>query len=83
MAALAHKPSPWGISCMPALRADTMAWSLQQIARQIYFARNGQMEYQDVVSLLRSEFIPAVGCTEPVAVALTCATAYHAVGGAW
>lgn len=39
------------------------------------------MEYQDVVSLLRSEFIPAVGCTEPVAVALTCATAYHAVGG--
>lgn len=39
------------------------------------------MNYKRVVSLLQREFVPAVGCTEPVAIALTCAKAYHAVGG--
>lgn len=39
------------------------------------------MNYERAVSLLQTEFVPAVGCTEPVAIALTCAKAYHAVGG--
>lgn len=39
------------------------------------------MNYERVVSLLHTEFVPAVGCTEPIAIALTCAKAYHAVGG--
>ncbi|MGE5585458.1 MAG: L-serine ammonia-lyase, iron-sulfur-dependent, subunit alpha [Bacillota bacterium] len=39
------------------------------------------MERARIVKLLASEFTPAVGCTEPAAIALATATAYHAIGG--
>ncbi len=38
------------------------------------------MTYEDYVELLRSELVPALGCTEPIAVALAAATARKVLG---
>ncbi len=39
-----------------------------------------QVLYQHIISLMRQEIVPAIGCTEPIAVALAVAKAHEVIG---
>ena len=39
-----------------------------------------QEQYQNYIKILRSELIPAMGCTEPIAVAFAAAKAREVLG---
>ena len=54
-------------------------WNKHQIRRDSSMQRTDE-RYQAYVQILREELKPAMGCTEPIAVAYACAVARQTLG---